>query len=387
MNPPYYVTLTGSRNNAGDFLIRHRGHELLRRLRPDRTVVDRNAWEPFDEERLEEVNGAAALILLGGPALRRDMYPTVYPLLPDLDRIEVPIAVMGAGWHATPGTWEDSREYHFTPDTHRLLTRIAEDGAGLGVRDYRSLNALDHAGIEGGVMTGCPALYAERQLQTNFQGLPPEGISELVFSVGVNFIRSEGLERQLKETIVGLRGHFPDANLTVAFHHSLSPERLQKAYGGGQDLSTRKHRGIVHWLETEAIAYRDISGGVDKLIDLYTRADFHVGYRVHAHIFMSSLRKPSVLLTEDGRGRGLKDVLGGIILDTYAARVIPAKERLLARFGRKITERVVAFSGIADDVASIVRYEQEHGYPRFAQPSRRIKRHYPIMEGYLRGLP
>ena len=40
MSTPYYVTLTGSRNNAGDFLIRHRAHNLLRDLRPDRDIVD-----------------------------------------------------------------------------------------------------------------------------------------------------------------------------------------------------------------------------------------------------------------------------------------------------------------------------------------------------------
>ena len=47
MGPNRYVLLTGSRNNAGDFLIKHRAMALLRALRPDRELIDRNAWEPI----------------------------------------------------------------------------------------------------------------------------------------------------------------------------------------------------------------------------------------------------------------------------------------------------------------------------------------------------
>ena len=387
MSQPYYVTLTGSRNNAGDFLIRHRAHHLLAKLRPDRDIVNRNAWEPFTDARLKEVNGAAALILLGGPALRKDMYPTVYPLLPDLDQIKVPISIMGAGWHALPGTWEDSRSYRFTPPTQRLIERVATDGAGLSVRDYRSLNALDRAGITGGLMTGCPALYVPEMIGREFRGFPDGGVRNLVFSLGVNFIGSSALERQAKEVIAGLRRSFPAAKLTVAFHHSIDFAALENSYGAGQDLSARRHGEIVRWLEAEGVAYADISGGVDKLLSLYEAADFHVGYRVHAHIFMSSQRKPSVLITEDGRGRGLKDVLGGVIFDSWAPRTPTVKERLLAKLGKPIRERRTAFSGIEHDVADIVAYETERGAPRFAQPAERIDLHYDLMLEYLRALP
>jgi len=387
MSHPYYITLTGSRNNAGDFLIRHRAHNLLGALRPDRTLKDRNAWEPFTGERLEEVNGAAALILLGGPALRKNMYPEVYPLLPDLDRIKVPITIMGAGWHALPGTWEDSRNYHFTPPTQGLLERVAADGAGLSVRDYRSLNALDQAGISGGLMTGCPALYVPEMIGQPLGDWPEGGVKNLVFSLGVNFIGSTALERQAKEVIAGMRDAFPTAKFTVAFHHAIDFEALEASYGEGQKLSARRHREIVRWLEGEEIAYVDISGGVEKLIALYDAADFHVGYRVHAHIFMSSLRKPSVLLTEDGRGRALKDVLGGVIFDSWAPRNLTVKERLLAKAGRPVGERRMAFSGIEHDVAAIVAYETKHDSPRFGQPVERIDRHYGLMQRYLRGLP
>ncbi|WP_020568345.1 polysaccharide pyruvyl transferase family protein [Neolewinella persica] len=387
MSKPYYVTLTGSRNNAGDFLIRHRAHALLRHLRPDRNIVDMNSWEAFSDEQLEIVNGAVALILLGGPALRQDMYPKVYPLVADLDRIKVPITIMGAGWHASPGTWEDSREYTFTPATLRLLQRIDAGTTALSVRDYRSLNALAVAGISNGVMTGCPALYIPENIGSPFVGFPKAGVKNLVVSPGVTFIRSAALEQQLKNLIAELQSGFPDANLTVAFHHSIQPDVLKKAYDNDQTAAANRQLALVEWLNEQGVDYIDVSGGVEKLIQLYDAADFHVGYRVHAHIFMCSQRKPSVLLTEDGRGRGLKDVLGGVIFDSWKKREYSVKDRIRQRVTRQRPERYVAFSGIAADVKRIVSYEAEFRYPRFSQPKQRIDLHYAMMKGYIMGLP
>jgi hypothetical protein len=40
--------------------------------------------------------------------------------------------------------------------------------------------------------------------------------------------------------------------------------------------------------------------------------DLHVGYRVHTNIYFLSHRKPSILIAEDSRGKGLLDTLGGV---------------------------------------------------------------------------
>ncbi len=384
---PYYVTLTGSRNNAGDFLIRHRGHALLAAYRPDRAVVDLDGWKTFTDEDLATVNGAAALILLGGPALRKDMYPSVYPLREDLREITAPITTLGAGWHAYPGSWEDSRNYRFTDQTLALLQRCAADGLGQSVRDYRSLNALDRAGIPGGVMTGCPALYIPEQIGSPFVGLPAAGPGRVVFSPGVNFVQSPGLAQQAKDLVRRLAAHFGRERLTVAFHHSVEPGVIAAVYGDRPNPFVAKHRALVDWLNAEGIAYEDISGGVEKLLALYQAADFHVGYRVHAHICMSSLRKPSILLTEDGRGRGLKDVLGGVILDTYAFRSPGLRDKIRRKLGRGSFDRFGAFEGLVDDVIRIYEYERAHGWPRLGAVVGRVDEQHRAMKGFLQGLP
>ena len=388
MQQPYYVTLTGSRNNAGDFLIRHRGHGLLRHVRPDREIVNMNAWEPFTSEQIAVINGARALLLLGGPALRRDMYPAVYPLTEDLDRIKVPITLMGAGWHAAPGTWEESRRYRFTPPTLSLLQRIERDGAGLSVRDYRSLNTLHGAGIGGAVMTGCPALYDPEKLGMPLAWQPDQPFQNIVFSLGVTFIRSRGLEEQARTLISEIRKAHPTAKLTVAFHHSIAEADLRAAYGNTLSAFAERHLALVEWLKGEGIAYADISGGVEKLMALYDAADFHIGYRVHAHIYTASQRKPSVLITEDGRGRGLKEVLGGLVYDSWMPAKYSTRERLLAKAKLlRGKDKFEAFTGIGDDVAAALSYERAHGAPRLGQPAGRIDLHYPIMEKFLQDLP
>lgn len=386
MSQAYYVTLTGSRNNAGDFLIRHRAYHLLRTLRPDRDLVDMNSWAALTDEQVATINRAEALILLGGPALRQDMYPEVYPLVDDLDRITVPITIMGAGWKAFPGYWEDSRRYPYTAKTLGLLRRIDRSGVAISVRDYRTLNALKLSGIDTGVMTGCPALYVPDRIGTPFTGLRPARVEQLVFSLGVNFVDSRSQEAQTKEIIVALVEAYPQAKVTVAFHHSISADDLRQAYGSRPKFA-RKHEGMVVWLQDRGIAYADISGGAEKLIDLYTVADLHVGYRVHAHIFMSSLRKPSVLLTEDGRGRGLKDVLGGLIFDTYAQKATALLPRALNEVGIYQLDKYPAFDGVATDIVNALDYEAAYGAPRLELPALRIDRHYGVMKGYLAQLP
>ena len=48
-----YVLLTGGKNNAGDFLIKHRAKQLLAALRPDRALIEYDAWKPLTAEQLD----------------------------------------------------------------------------------------------------------------------------------------------------------------------------------------------------------------------------------------------------------------------------------------------------------------------------------------------
>ena len=154
-----YVILTGSKNNAGDFLIKYRAKQLFKELRLDREIIDFNGWEEFDKEKLKTINDSHALILLGGPALVKGMRDRIYKMTKNLDDIRVPIIMMGIGWKSINGNWEDTYEYPLDDKDIKLLEVINNSGYISSVRDYHTLNAIKFKGFDNFLMTGCPAYY------------------------------------------------------------------------------------------------------------------------------------------------------------------------------------------------------------------------------------
>lgn len=377
-----YVLLTGSKNNAGDYLIKWRAKEILGRLRPDRALLDFDAWKPLSDSQLDEVNSSRAVLLTGGPSLQKAMYPRVYALRDRLDDIRVPILSMGIGWKSARGRWEDTRSYPLSEDSRRLLKRIDQSGYLSSVRDYHTLNTLQAYGYDNFVMTGCPALYSFEHLERKW--IPPRNIGRISLSVGVLFATSKSLRNQLESLITGLRESFPHAVLTAVFHHSLDESYLHTPHPNR--ALWKAQRELTGWLRREGIPFVDVSGGVEKLLDHYSDSDLHAGYRVHAHILMSSLSKPSILINEDGRGSALQQVLGGLSFDfgrhrfgRYSARV-----GSLAKGAMDVYE---ASHGMSEDLIRNLRYELCNGYPRLAGIRPSIDRHFERMTAFVSQLP
>jgi len=381
--------LLEQKNNAGDFLIRQRGRELLSHLRPDRKLVVLNGWEKLSGQQLTLVNESCALILMGGPAIQPRMYGSVYPLCDDLDDIKVPIVTMGVGWKSATGSWVDTRGYPFTPETVRLLRRVNDSGITSSVRDWHTLNVLQNAGFPNFVMTGCPALYATGCVGAGVvEQRAPRTVS---VSLGVCFVSDTRLEKQTKDLIRGLSERFGNENVKAVFHHSLEPEKL-KIYGRGSGEFYAAHRRFSDWLESEDISWIDISGGVDAMVAHYSEADMHVGYRVHAHILRLSLNKPSILVAEDGRGRALQSFLGASVLSAGNAKPLTGRlNRLLARvesFGCFGVDRgAKSILAVAQEVVAILENEFTAGFPRSRQAVVAKNEAYVDMKRFVSGLP
>ena len=381
MNRDHYVVLTGSKSNAGDFLIKYRGRRLLEVLRPDRKLVDFNAWEPIEGERLDVVNRSAALILLGGPALQPDMYPAVYPLAQDLSRIRVPVLTMGIGWRSPSGEWSAATRMRLSGATRELLGKTAEDGQQISVRDYHTLEVLRSNGFRHALMTGCPALY---DLESLTKPVPVTGaIRKVGFSLGVGFLWSGNMRRQMEELIVRSRDLFREARFDVVFHHPLEAWFLETH--NAPRIYYEGHRKFRDWLERQGIGWLDVSGSAEKLIDYYGGCDFHLGYRVHAHVFMCSIGKPSILLAEDGRGAALKEVIGGPIFP--AAAQTPRSLLARVREWRGRARPTTALPDAADLVLHEIEYGLEHGNTRLAGVRANIEALFPVMRRFLAALP
>lgn len=377
---PYYVILTGSKNNAGDFLIKYRAKELFKQLRPDRKVIDMDAWKKLSEQDLKVINESKALVLMGGPALQKNLYPGIYPLVDDLNKIKVPITCMGIGWKSLSGNWNDSRDYSLLESSKKLITRMQKDGLPLSVRDYHTLNVLNNVGATHGLMTGCPATYVLNKLGSSIE---LQGINKVSFSLGVSFLESKSLKIQMKNLILLTKQLFGKADLDVVFHHSLSDNFLETHNGSQAHL--KGHREFVSWLQKHNISYVDISGSAETLIKHYEKCDLHIGYRVHAHIFMSSISKPSILIAEDGRGKALRYVFGGLIFDAFEKIQQGFWGKVKRKLGVGDTYDVAA--NVESEVIHSIQYELNNSFPRISASRHLIDANYKVMARFLSELP
>lgn len=383
MNKEYYVTLTGGKNNAGDFLIKHRAFNLFKELRSDRNIVDFNKWEAIDDGRLKIINNAKALILLGGPGILPSMYPTIYKLRDTLDDIKVPIIMMGLGWKDPQGDWKNTYKINFDEKTKLFLDRIEKNGYFSSVRGYHTLNTLQENGYKNILMTGCPAYYDMNYIDKD---ITINKIEKVAFSLGVSFVNSKSMEEQMKTIILKLYEQYKEKSFEVVFHHSLDIEKIKKVYGTQHLRHAERHLEFTQWLEANDIKYIDISGSAENLIKYYSNIDLHVGYRVHAHIFMNSISKFSILLAEDGRGKEVKGTIGGIVIDAYDSFKVDfiskVLNRLLSNFDRFIENKYVI-----DELFNNIQYEEKINFNRIKTSRKIIDNNFEIMKKFLKQLP
>lgn len=376
-----YVILTGGKNNSGDHLIKLRAKELIQLFKPDVEIIDLNGWETINDDSLELINESKALLLVGGPALQRDMVPNVYGLPDELDKIKVPIGTMGIGWYSKKGDWDETHNYPLSKRTIALLDRIENSGIKSSVRDYHTLNVLQSLGYRNFLMTGCPALYVKSCI-----GKPidvPKEIEKIGFSLGVTGKSSRKMLDQMKQVLLITKKLFPNAEITTVFHHS--PDRSYLSTPNASKDLYDFHYHYKNWLEEHKFSYIDISGGVQKMLEYYSSIDFHIGYRVHAHILMSSWSKPSILLSEDGRGKALSKVLNGIVLDSYQKVNDNLIYKALNKLKLGIDSHLPSVN-LVSDLDNIITYELKNGI-RFAQPRQEIDMHFGIMSRFVQQLP
>lgn len=376
-----YILLTGSKNNAGDFLIKSRAKELLKTLKPDTKLIDYNAWEELSAEKLSHVNESKALILLGGPALQNKMYPNIYKLTKNLHKIKVPIITMGIGWYSKQGLWKNTHDYPLSHSSIELLKKINNSGYQSSVRDYHTLNVLNNLGFSNFKMTGCPALYSDKHIGKEVT--VPKKIKRIGYSLGASIKTSTRMFKQMQEVLLITRKIFNDAKIQTVFHHAPSEKYLNSE--GSNPYFHKRQIKFLNWLKNNNFDWVDISGNAENLKNYYQDIDLHIGYRVHAHIFMSSISKPSILLSEDGRGSALKNVIGGvnfIAIDKINNSIFV---KLLHQLGLHYDD-TLPMKYLCPDLKYSLEYELTNGV-KFQQPRIEIDRHYNVMKEFIINLP
>lgn len=280
--------LHGAENNAGDFLIRNRSRTLIMHYYPDCELKEYYRNCRFPDTVLEEINKNDIAILAGGPACFNGFLPVMEYVM----KLRIPLFALGLGWFGFDENPITVYNFKFNPEMIHGLKRIEMHSGTIGCRDYNTMHVLRNCGVKKVIMTGCPAWYNLDKIgQTHYEGPTLKECKKVCISDcgDANHLQS------LLEVLVMARDFFgPDKSIYFVTH---KPDA--QPYLGA----------ISDFLEESQIKHVDISGSGDGF-KVYDDCDIHIGFRVHAHIYMLSERKLSILVEEDARGGGVNSALG-----------------------------------------------------------------------------
>ena len=307
------VTICGAYRNAGDHLIGFRARELLRKyVDEDIQVVDRKS---VSDETYALFNRARVVLLCGGPAWQREVYPKVYPI--ERERITSRLVPMGLGWKAPAGKAPET--FKFQPEAQAFVDDVHAAIPYSSARDPVTVAMLNHAGVSNVAMTGCPAWYALERFEQRYAHT--EEVKNLVLSMPA--IMQPGVD----ELMDWLTLRFPKARRTAAFHHGILPNTTPAGRKTGMEFARFSAKAVSRGWRVTGLA-----NSLRKMRKLYNESDFHIGYRVHAHLYCLSRRTPSILINEDIRGVGQARALRAPVLNIEGANIEHIKAAVEAHF-------------------------------------------------------
>jgi polysaccharide pyruvyl transferase WcaK-like protein len=340
------LVLHGAKVNAGDFLIRERGLEILRRLRPHQRLVIHPRWEPVDSEVFDS---ADAVVLCGGPGLARRFHPRVFAMVEDLDAHPTPVLPVALGWSGTPADYPE--RFKFSRRSLAALRSIHARIGWSGVRDELSLEIVRRAGVGEVRRTGCFAWYHLPSMGRPLQSA--ERVRRLAFTPAAR--RRPGGLREVASLLRRLRRRYPQAERYCVFHRGLRAEF---------ETETPTRECLATAVLARGLGYRVVDASRDLgALEFYGQVDLHVGYRVHAHLCTLSRRRPSLLIAEDGRGRGQAVTLA----DPHDLRA--------------------GADALADAVDAVLDQEERSRWPASERAIEEIERTWPTMRETVEQLP
>lgn len=288
------VTLTGAFRNVGDYLIGDRAISLLKKYVDDEVInLNRNN---LLEKDYEIMNKARAIILCGGPAYQKNMFPGIYNL--DMSKIKTKIIPLGLGWKGHLN--QKTEEFDFNETSQQFIKDISAKITYSSCRDYYTVDVLKKLDVQNVIMTGCPAWYSLNSINKEFNYKDPKTI---IFSDPAL------VDSSSYEALKLLRRKFPKSNIILTLHHGFFPRIDMR---GAKFFL--KHLLLVLYASFRGIQIISLAANLDRMKKVYAQCDLHIGFRVHAHIFCLSRRVPSMLLSEDSRGVGQSIALNTAVL-------------------------------------------------------------------------
>lgn len=254
---PYLVPTGPKKVNVGDGFILDSATKLIG-ARPQVAVSSRVR---FTDAAIDEINATRCLIAVGANTLKDDFELAPGFDLATLERIKVPVILMGVGHYGVPQVTQG-----LTPASQALFRAFLERFPLMSVRCDASRRY---------VLAALPD-QAERVLMTSCP------VAHRVDGIDHGFARKQAYD-QLVVTITD-RSHIPEqmpllAMATRAFPAKRRILALHQDYGNAQ-----------LWAAANAAGFEVFRGDNHQdFIQLYRETDAHFGNRVHAHLKCVSL--------------------------------------------------------------------------------------------------
>jgi len=159
---------------------------------------------------------------------------------------------------------------------------------------------------------------------------------------------------------------FPDAKIICTFHHGwIAGEYVSFEFA--QRMNKLRQKLLAAGFEVVSLA-----GNLQRMEQVYSEAEIHVGYRLHAHLYFLSHRKPSFLLEEDGRSRGASEALGlrGVPAWSRAAcdsllAQLPIGTRIRSVARRALKLGLKPRGDAVEEITAMVKEEMGNNFTRF----------------------
>lgn len=266
-----YLLPPGSpkRVNVGDGFILDSCVKLLG-LAPQAVFTSR---APLQDADIERINAGRCVIAAGANTLKDDFELTTGFTRATLDRIKVPVILLGVGHYGA-----ETATRGLKPESQKLFMALLERFPLVSVRCDKSREYLATslpAKRESILMTSCPVVYPVDGIDGGF--VRQQRYGRLV----VTLTERANLQQQLP-ILAAARQLFPAEHNVYAVH---------------QDYGNTELYDFAASLGYEVLRSPDCQA----FIDLYRHTDVHLGNRLHAHLKCLSMGKVSFLTPFDLR--------------------------------------------------------------------------------------
>lgn len=259
--------------NIGDWLITQCLSNIIHKINQANVDI---VWRADDWLNVKNKILKADHVFFACLAIRPQMHKKQYPFLENVIESNVPFSVIAAGTEL-PVTNKRDLFGGFSKKTLELLTRVNDYATVFTTRGWGTQEFCERQGLTKAVFNGDVAFFDERNKDLKF--LEGQKIKNIYIS---DPHRPTAYRSSLNLLYDNIATIFPESTICIT-QHGTSTE-------------------IDNFCQQKNIECIKIYENKFNGLDIYKKADLHVGYRVHGHVCTLKNRNYSYLLEQDGRG-------------------------------------------------------------------------------------